>query len=85
MINIVCLFEWRRIFKRSNKYSYLYELDDNIEVGVVEFSNNDIEYVYGYPVLSLELELEWKIKNNREKDKEAITKIKEYLDKRGKE
>lgn len=69
-------------FKKSSKFSYLYELDDNIEVGVVEFSDKDVEYVDGYPVLSLELELEWKIKNNREKDKEAIIKIKEYLDNR---
>ena len=66
-------------FKKSNKYSYLFELSDDFEVGVLEFSNSDVEYIDGYPVLSLELELEWKIKNNREKDKDAIIKIKEYL------
>lgn len=69
-------------FKKSSKYSYLYELGDNIEVAVVEFSGNDVEYIEGYPVLSLELELAWKVENNRDKDKEAIIKIKEYL-KRG--
>ena len=70
------------IFKKSSKYSYLYELGDNIEVAVVDFNKNDIDYIDGYPVLSLELELAWKIDNNRDKDKEAIIKIKEYL-KRG--
>ena len=67
-------------FKKSSKYSYLYELGDNIEVAVVDFDKNDIDYIDGYPVLSLELELAWKIENNRDKDREAIRKIKEYLE-----
>ena len=46
-------------FKKSSKYSYLYELGDNIEVAAVEFSGNDVDYIDGYPVLSLELELAW--------------------------
>ena len=69
-------------FKKSSKYSYLYELGDNIEVAVVEFDKKDVEFIDGYPVLSLRKELEWKIKNNREKDKDSIIKIKEYLEKR---
>ena len=67
-------------FKKSSKYSYLYELGDNIEVAVVDFNKNDIDYIDGYPVLSLELELAWKIENNSDKDREAIRKIKEYLE-----
>ena len=69
-------------FKKSSKYSYLYELGDNIEVAVVDFDKNDIDYIDGYPVLSLELELAWKIENNRDKDREAIRVIKEYLRRR---
>lgn len=67
-------------FRKSSKYSYLYELGDNIEVAVVDFDKNDIDYIDDYPVLSLELELAWKIENNRDKDREAIRKIKEYLE-----
>ena len=66
-------------FKKSNKYSYLYELGEYVEVAVVDFDKEDVEYIDGYPVLSLMKELEWKIKNNREKDKDAIIKIEEYL------
>lgn len=69
-------------FRKSSKYSYLYELGDNIEVAVVDFDKNDIDYIDGYPVLSLELELAWKIDNNRDKDRKAIRKIKEYLERR---
>lgn len=67
------------IFKKSSKYSYLYELGDNIEVAVVEFDKKDVEFIDGYPVLSLRKELEWKVENNREKDKDSIIKIEEYL------
>lgn len=67
------------IFKKSSKYSYLYELGDNIEVAVVEFNEMDVEFIDGYPVLSLRKELEWKVENNREKDKDSIIKIEEYL------
>ena len=69
-------------FRKSSKYLYLYELGDNIEVAVVDFDKNDIDYIDGYPVLSLELELAWKIDNNRDKDREAIREIKEYLERR---
>lgn len=65
--------------KKSNKYDYLYELGEDVEIAVREFSKDDIEFVDGYPTLKLEKELEWKIEHNREKDKEAIVKIKEYL------
>lgn len=73
------IFKDKFIFKKSSKYSYLYELGDNIEVAVVEFDKKDVEYIDGYPVLSIRCELEWKIKNNREKDKDSIIKIEEYL------
>lgn len=65
--------------KKSNKYDYLYELGEDVEIAVRKFSKDDIEFVDGYPTLKLEKELEWKIEHNREKDKEAIIKIKEYL------
>ena len=66
-------------FKKSNKYSYLYELNNDIEVAVREYDYNDVELIDGYPVETLEKELEWKIANNREKDKKLISQIKEYL------
>ena len=39
-----------------------------------------IRYVDGYPVESLELQLKWMMKNNREKDKEKIKIIQNYLE-----
>ena len=44
-------------FKKSPKYDYLYELDDETEVAVLDFSEDDIKYVDGYPVQSLESQL----------------------------
>ena len=38
-------------FKKSNKYSYLYELGEFIEVAVVDFDKEDVEYIDGYPLL----------------------------------
>ena len=70
----------RLSFKKSPKFSYLYELSEDIEVAVLEFNKENINFVDGYPVESLELQLEWMIKNNREKDKDSIIKIKEYLE-----
>ena len=66
-------------FKKSNKYPNLYELNDYIEVCLRDFSSKDIDIVDGYPVETLEKELEWKITNNREKDREDIVKISEYI------
>ena len=66
-------------FKKSNKYPNLYELNDYIEVCLRDFSSKDIDIVDGYPVETLEKELEWKKTNNREKDKEDIIKISEYI------
>ena len=68
-------------FKKSNKYSYLYELNDMIEVAVLDFSKEDIKIVDDFPVESLELQLNWMLKNNRAKDLEKIEIIKEYLNK----
>ena len=67
--------------KKSSKYPYLYEISDEIEIAVLDFDKSDLEYIDEYTLESLELQLEWKIKNNREKDKEEIIKIKEYLKK----
>lgn len=66
-------------FKKSSKYPYLYEISDDIELAVLDFNSDDITYIEDYPVEKLELELEWKIKNNREKDQEAIKIIRNYL------
>lgn len=65
--------------KKSSKFSYLYELTDLVEVAVLEFARDEVVWIDGYPVSSIEKELEWKIANNREKDQEAIRIIYEYL------
>ena len=57
-------------FKKSPKYEYLYELD---------YSDEDVRIVDGYPVESLELQLKWMIEQNRPKDQEKIKIIKNYL------
>ena len=66
-------------FKKSPKYDYLYELDDKTEVAVLDYDNNDIRTVDGYPVESLELQLKWMLEQNRPKDQEKIQIIKNYL------
>lgn len=66
-------------FNKSPKYSYLYELGEDVETAVQDFTKDDIDIIDGYPVLKLEIELDWKIKNNREKDQESIKIIKKYL------
>jgi len=72
----------RFTFKKSPKYDYLYELSDEVEVAVQDFTKESIEYVDGYPINKIENELAWKIKNNREKDKPDIERIKKYLRRR---
>lgn len=69
-------------FKKSPKFSYLYELSDEVEVAVQDFTKESIEFVDGYPINKIENELAWKIKNNREKDKPDIERIKKYLRRR---
>ena len=66
-------------FKKSTKYDYLYELEDKAEVAVLNYSDNDVEIVEGYPVESLELQLKWMLEQNRPKDQEKILIIKNYL------
>jgi len=66
-------------FKKSPKYPYLYELDESTEVAVLDFSDDDIRVVDGYPAESLELQLKWMEEQNRPKDQEKIKVIKEYL------
>ena len=66
-------------FKKSPKYPYLYELDENTEVAVLDYSDEDVRYVDGYPVESLELQLKWMLEQDRPKDVEKIKVIKKYL------
>ena len=65
--------------KKSPKYSYLYEINDETEIAVLDYNLSDVKIVEGYPVESLELQLKWMIENNRPKDKEKIEIIKKYL------
>lgn len=64
---------------KSPKYSYLYELGENIELAVLDFSSEDVVWIDGYPVESIEKQLEWKLANHRVKDEADIRKIQEYL------
>ena len=68
-------------FRKSSKYSYLYELNDETEVAVLDFDKDSVMIVDGFPVESLELQLTWMLKNNREKDREKIKTIRKYLGK----
>lgn len=65
--------------KKSPKYPYLYELDKETEVAVLDYDDSEVEIVDGYPVMNLELQLNWMIENNRPKDQEKIKIIKEFL------
>ena len=58
--------------KKSDRYDYVYELSDIIDVNCRNFNPNEITFVDGYPVESLELQLKWKEENNRLKDQEDI-------------
>ncbi len=72
-------------FKKSPKFTYLYELSDEIEVAVLDYDDSDVEVVDGYQVESLEIQLKWFLENGREKDKGKIEIIKEFLSNRKKE
>ena len=65
--------------KKSPKYPYLYELDETTEVAVLDYNDEDVRFVDGHPVESLELQLKWMIKQNRPKDQEKIKIIKNFL------
>ena len=67
------------IFKKSPKYPYLYELDETTEVAVLDYNDEDVRFVDGHPVESLELQLKWMIKQNRPKDQAKIKIIKNFL------
>ncbi len=68
-------------FKKSAKYSYLYELNEFTEVAVLDYNDEDVRYVCGYPVESLELQLKWMLEQNRPKDKEKIKVVRNFLNK----
>ena len=70
-------------FKKSPKFDYLYEMADDVEVAVLDFSENDIDIVDGYPVEKLEIELKWKLEHKRGKDIEAIKIITDFLNRKG--
>ena len=70
-------------FEKSDKYENLYELTDEIEVMVNNYNQDEVNYIDGYPINSIENELAWKIQHNREKDKQDIENIKKYLNKKG--
>ena len=69
-------------FKKSPKYDYLYELNDKTEVAVLDYNDDDIIIIDGYPVESLELQLKWMLEQNRPKDQEKIKIIEDYFDKK---
>ena len=68
--------------KQSDRYDYVYELNDNIDVNCKNYDPNMIEFVDGYPVEKLEVNLKWMKENNRPKDKEKITKIEKFLERK---
>ena len=68
--------------KKSPKFSYLYELSDEVEIAVLDIKQEDVEYIDGYPINKIENELAWKIAHNRDKDKRDIENIKRYLKER---
>lgn len=70
-------------FTESDKYPDLYELDGReveIEMRVMSFKEEDVEFVDGYPAESLEQTLKWMVENNRPKDREKIAIIRDYLE-----
>lgn len=69
-------------FKKSPKYPYLWELDDETEVAVLDYDDSDVVMVDGYPAESLELQLKWMLEHNRPKDQKKIRTIRDYLSRR---
>ena len=66
--------------KQSDRYDYVYELND-FDINCKDFIRDNIEFIDGYPVEKIELQLEWMLEQNRDKDKEKIEIIKNYLKK----
>ena len=52
----------------SKKMENLYEFGENIELKVETFEKEDVEFIDGFPVLSLVRQREWIIENKRKKD-----------------
>ena len=69
----------RFMFKKSSKLDNLYELSEEIEVRVLDYDDSNIEMYDGYPVWKLELQLEWFKEQKRDKDKEKIKIIEDFL------
>lgn len=70
-------------FKKSDKYENFYELSDDIEVMVANYNEDEVDYIDGYPINSIENELRWKLEHKREKDKQDIENIKKFLNDKG--
>ena len=68
--------------RQSDRYDYVYELNDFIDVNCKNYDPNLIEFVEGYPVEKLEVNLKWMKENNRPKDQEKIIKIEGFLKRR---
>ena len=66
-------------FKKSPKYPYLWELNSETEVAVLDYDDSDVVIVDGYPVESLELQLKWMLEQKREKDQKKIEVIQNYF------
>ena len=66
--------------KQSERYDYVYELND-FDINCKDFIRDNIEFIDGYPVEKIELQLEWMLEQKRDKDKEKIEIIKNYLKK----
>lgn len=64
---------------KSTKMENLYEFSNNIELKVEDFDLNDTKVIDGFNVLKLEIQRKWIIENKREKDKEKLKLIDEYL------
>ena len=65
--------------KQSDRYDYVYELGDIIDVTCRNFDKDNIEFVDDYPVEKLEIQLNWMLENNRPKDQAKIKILQEYL------
>ncbi len=71
----------QNLLKKSPKMENLYEYGEFTELKVGGFTRENIHFIDGYPVESLEEQLRWKKENHRKKDEYDISLIEEYLKK----
>lgn len=65
--------------ERSPKFDYLWVTPKKVEIAVMEYRPEDVEYVRGFLVEKLERQLAWKKQHQRPKDARDIALIEEYL------